>query len=67
MDWIKKHADTVMILGAILSAMLWMNGKFNDLEKDVAVIKAVLIIKNILPQELAQKDQVGGSNDHIRS
>ena len=64
MDWIKKHADTVMILGAILSAMLWMNGKFNDLEKDVAVIKAVLIIKNILPQELAQKDQIGGSSDN---
>lgn len=29
MDWIKKHTDTVMVIGAIISSMLWMNGKFN--------------------------------------
>jgi hypothetical protein len=54
MEWIKKHVDTVIILTAFGSSILWMNGKFNDLEKDMAVIKTVLIMKNIMPVELAQ-------------
>ena len=60
MDWFKKHTDTVIVLGAILSSVMWMNGKFNEidsrfsaLEKDVAVMKTVLFMKGILPTELA--------------
>jgi len=34
-----------------------MNGEFNELKKDVAVIKAVLIMKQILPVELAQGEK----------
>lgn len=59
MEWIKKHTDTVIVLGAAFSAFLWMNGKFNDLdnrfnqiEKDLAVIKTVMIMKDIMPKEL---------------
>ena len=54
MELFKKHVDTVIVLGAILGSMLWMNGKFNDLEKDIVMIKTVLIMKNIMPTELAQ-------------
>ena len=58
MDWIKKHTDTVIILGGIIGAMIWMNGKFNQLEKDVAIMKTVLLMKGIMPTELAvQKDK----------
>ena len=57
MEWLKKHVDTVIILGGILSSILWMNTKFNSIEKDIAVMKAVLIIKNILPQELAKEER----------
>ncbi len=57
MDWIKKHTDTVIVIGAILSSMLWMNSKFNELEKDVAIIKAVLIMKQIMPCDLAKEDK----------
>lgn len=57
MEWIKKHTDLMMIvitiLGSFLTSFLWMNGKFNDLEKDMAVIKTVLIMKNVMPAELA--------------
>lgn len=60
MEWFKKHVDTVIVLGAILSSVLWMNGKFadidkrfSDVERDMAVIKTVLIMKNIMPSELA--------------
>ena len=52
-NWFKKHADTVIVLSAICGSFLWMNGKFNALEKDITVIKTVLIMKNILPTELA--------------
>lgn len=55
--WIKKHADTTIVLAAILSSVLWMNGKFNDLERDVTVIKTVLIMKNIMPSELCKKEE----------
>jgi hypothetical protein len=60
MEWFKKHTDTVIILAGILSSVLWMNGKFNevdrrftDIEKDIIMIKTVLIMKNIMPTELA--------------
>ena len=53
MDWLKKHVDTVTVIGAILCSVLWMNAKFNDLEKDMAIIKTVLVMKNIMPVELA--------------
>lgn len=56
MDLMKKHIDTVIIIGAIISSVLWMNTKFNSLEKDILVIKTVLIMKNILPTELAIKE-----------
>jgi hypothetical protein len=57
MEWFKKHMDTMIILGAFASSFLWMNGKFNDLEKDMAVMKACLIMKNIMPAELAVKEK----------
>ena len=55
MDWFKKHVDTVVVLGAIVSSLVWMNGKFGELEKDIAIIKTVLIMKQIMPCELAHE------------
>lgn len=61
MEWLKRHTDLIVMLGAFASAMIWMNGKFNELEKDMAIIKTVLVMKNIMPAELAnckkEKDQ----------
>lgn len=64
MDWFKKHTDTVVIIGAVLSSVIWMNGKFsevdnrfNQLEKDIAVIKAVMVMKNIMPAELCKNQE----------
>ena len=64
MDLIKKHIDTTVILASVLTACLWMNGKFNEVEKEIAllnkemaVIKAVLIMKNIMPSELAKAEK----------
>lgn len=57
MEWMKKHADTMIILGAFATSMLWMNGKFNTIEKDIVIIKTVLIMKQIMPCELAQAEE----------
>lgn len=64
MEWIKKHVDTVIILGAFATSILWMNGKFNDvdkrfneLEKEISIMKTVLIMKNIMPVELAKSKE----------
>lgn len=56
MDWFKKHIDTVVILGAFATSMLWMSGKFNDIEKEIAIIKTVMVMKNIMPVELAKQN-----------
>jgi len=45
--------------------MLWMNhqfnavdGRFANIEKDMAVIKAVMVLRQILPPELAKHDDI---------
>jgi hypothetical protein len=67
MDWFKKHADTVLVLTGIIGSVLWMNHKFTqvddrfakidlkfaEIEKDLAVMKAVLIVQGHMPKELA--------------
>lgn len=54
MEWFKKHVDTIVVLGGILSSVLWMNHKFDQVEKDILVIKTVLVMQRIMPSELAQ-------------
>lgn len=57
MDWFKKHGDTITIL-SVFAACFWnmnekMNAGFRDLDKDIAIIKTVMIMKNIMPTEVA--------------
>lgn len=61
MDMFKKHVDTVIILTAFAASLLWMNGKFNEVDKkfsevhkELAIMKTVLIMKEIMPIELAK-------------
>lgn len=59
MEWFKKHADTIVILGSF-AVCFWtlnekMNDRFNQIEKDLTVIKTVLVMKNIMPSELTCK------------
>lgn len=62
MDLFKKHVDTVIILTAFGTSILWINSRFNAVDKqfaeihqELAVMKTVLIMKNIMPIELAQQ------------
>ena len=52
MEWFKKHTDAVLVLSGILGSVLWMNGKFNEIEKELTDIKTVLILKGIMPEGL---------------
>lgn len=67
MEWFKKHVDMFITISIIFGMVSWMNTKFTriderfaKIEQDLAVIKAVLIIKNILPTELASTQEKEG-------
>lgn len=67
-NWFKKHSDTMAILG-MFAFGFWtlnekMDAKFETLshqisavEKDVAVIKTVMVMKNIYPTELVKIEE----------
>lgn len=64
MDWFKKHVDTVIILGAFAASILWMNGKFNEVErkiseldKELAIVKTVMIMQKIMPVDLCHNPE----------
>lgn len=56
MDWLQKYGQLTATIISILGAFVWLNGKFNTLEKDMAVIKTVLIMHEIMPKELATRE-----------
>jgi hypothetical protein len=56
-DWIKRHADTMVIIIAVVGAAMWMNNSIKDIQKDVAIMKTVLILKGIMPPSLATNDK----------
>jgi hypothetical protein len=53
MNPIKKHIDTVIIMGGILGCFLWMNSRLTEIEMRLVRIETVLVIKGILPEVLA--------------
>jgi len=64
MDWFKKHVDAIIVLTAVIGSVLWMNGRFNEIDKDMAsmqkdmaVIKTVLVMRNIMPMEMAKTQE----------
>jgi len=58
MDIFKKHVDTVIVLGAIFAGFLWMNNKFNDIDRRLVRIETVLIMKGIMPEQLAAQKTI---------
>lgn len=60
-NFIKEHTDTIAIILSVFLSMLggvmWINGELNDLKRDMAIIKTVLVMKNIMPDTLAKCDK----------
>lgn len=65
-NWFKKHTDTVIVLGGLLSCVLWMNSRFNEIETRLKVIETVLIMKNIMPAELACKPAASSTTEKAK-
>ena len=65
MEWFKKHADTTADIRALVVAVWWMtsslsilevkmHNEISEIKTELAVIKTVLIMKQIMPCELAK-------------
>ena len=52
MAWLKEHGDTIAILAVFVSCFWTLNEKITSIDKDLAIIKTVLVMKNIMPNEL---------------
>lgn len=57
MEWFKQHADTIAIIAVFAGCFWTLNEKINSIDKDLAVIKAVLVMKNIMPVEIAKYEK----------
>jgi len=62
MDWIKKHVDTVIVLGGILSSFLWINSEMRGIDKRMTAIESrltkietILIVTGVMHPSLACK------------
>ncbi len=71
MKWFKEKYEAIMvtvtILGGIITAVIWLNSQFTAInektnirltaiEKDLTIIKTVLVMKGIVPTELAHHE-----------
>ena len=57
MDWFRNHADTIAIISTFIVCFWSLNEKIAAIDKDVAIIKTVLIMKNIMPDQLCHKSE----------
>lgn len=56
--------SSICILATIFSTFLWMNGKFNEIDHDLCMIKTVLLTKGIMPECFAN-DSLHSDNKSI--
>lgn len=57
MDVMKKHYETLTILGGmaviLVGCCMWINGKFSEVNTRLTKIETVLILRGIMPAEMA--------------
>lgn len=67
MDVLKKHYETLTILGGmsviLIGCCMWITGQFNDVKTRLTRIETVLIMQGIMPKELAIKKEVKPENN----
>lgn len=63
-NWFSKHVDAIVTISTVIGGILWMTDRFehrfNAIEKDLTVIKTVLVLKGIMPESLV-KEKVPGT------
>lgn len=62
-EFISKHIDTVIVLGGILSAFMWMNSnlkeindKMASLDKRLTVIETVMMCNKNMPSHIGKAE-----------
>lgn len=63
MDWLKKHADTVVVIGVVLAGF-WnlsekiyqLNDKITDVDKRISIVETILMMQN-KPCAMAKIDE----------
>lgn len=58
--WIKRHVDTVLVMSTLVYGLIWMNGRFNEMEREISRIKTILIINKLMPPEMAENEKNWG-------
>jgi type IV secretory pathway VirB2 component (pilin) len=56
MNWFKQHTDSLATISIIIACLMWMNSKLNEIQRDLTVIKTVMIMKGIANSEMFASD-----------
>lgn len=51
----RKYIDTIAIISTLVGCVIWMNMRFNAIDKEITIIKTVLLMHGIYPKELAME------------
>lgn len=55
MDVLKKHYETLVILGGmavgLVACCMWINGEFTEVKTRLTKIETVLVMRGIMPTE----------------
>lgn len=54
MHWCRQYAATIIILTSLFLCFWHLKEKINAIDKELAIIKTVLVMKTILPNDLAK-------------
>lgn len=56
MNPLKKHYETLTILGGmgvlLVGCCMWINGRFNEIDKRLTKIETIMILRGIVPPEM---------------
>lgn len=62
-NFFKQYSNAAIVLTSVCGSLLWMNSRFNEfdqrfsnLEREIAIVKTVMIMQKIMPAELANKE-----------
>lgn len=48
MDFFKRHLDAVMMIGSMCCGLIFINGKFNDLDRRLVKIETIMFCKEYM-------------------
>jgi|HubBroStandDraft_2_1064218.scaffolds.fasta_scaffold190612_1 hypothetical protein len=56
--FLKRHADTIILLGVLFGVWWNMSNRFIDLDKRLTRIETVMVMQKFMPTELARREKI---------